>query len=56
MLEGYEGQGKNNLYDRITQEVHTNLGTIEALVYVFSGENVSELEEITFGDWKYHRI
>lgn len=55
VLEGYEGQGKNNLYDRITQEVHTDFGIIEALLYVFSDENVSELEAINFGDWKCHR-
>ena len=55
VLEGYEGQGKNNLYDRITQEVHTDFGTIEALVYVFHDENVSEFDAIKFGDWKCHR-
>ncbi|KAA9023952.1 gamma-glutamylcyclotransferase [Niallia endozanthoxylica] len=55
VLEGYEGEGMDNLYDRITQVVHTDFGTIEAYVYVYTSETIYELDEIRFGDWKCHR-
>ncbi|WP_175639331.1 gamma-glutamylcyclotransferase [Metabacillus schmidteae] len=54
-LEGYEGKGRNNLYERITQVVHTDFHTIEAYVYVYSSSNDTNHEEIKFGDWKCHR-
>lgn len=55
MLEGYKGEGKDNLYERITQVVHTDFDTIEAYVYVYSPANIYELDEIMFGDWKCNR-
>ena len=54
-LEGYHGLAKDNHYDRITQVVHTDFGTSEAYVYVYSPTRRSDLTEIKFGDWKCHR-
>ncbi|WP_216831771.1 gamma-glutamylcyclotransferase [Alkalihalobacterium elongatum] len=54
-LEGYAGEGKDNLYERITQVIYTDFETTEAFVYVFSNDNVCELDELEFGDWKCHR-
>lgn len=55
LLEGYEEYGKNNLYERITQTIHTDSGPVEAFVYLYLPARVTELEEIVFGDWKCHR-
>ena len=54
-LEGYEGDEKDNLYDRITQTIYTDTGTIQAYVYVFLPDQTANLEKISFGDWKCHR-
>jgi gamma-glutamylcyclotransferase (GGCT)/AIG2-like uncharacterized protein YtfP len=54
-LEGYQGVGKDNHYDRITQVVHSDFATSEAYVYVYSPPYRSDSTEIKFGDWKVHR-
>ncbi|WP_170843929.1 gamma-glutamylcyclotransferase [Mesobacillus persicus] len=55
LLEGYEEDGKNNLYERIIQTIHTDSGPVEAFVYLYLPAHVTELEEIVFGDWKCRR-
>lgn len=55
VLEGYEGKGKENLYERTTQVVHTDFDTIKAYVYVYSSSNATDLNEMKLGDWKCHR-
>jgi gamma-glutamylcyclotransferase (GGCT)/AIG2-like uncharacterized protein YtfP len=55
VLEGFQGVGKDNHYDRITQVVHTDFTTSEAYVYVYSPPHRNEFTEIRFGDWKCHR-
>ncbi|WP_413299801.1 gamma-glutamylcyclotransferase [Bacillus sp. 1P10SD] len=55
-LEGYEREGKNNLYERMTQVVHTDFDTAEAYVYTYpSSKRMGKSDKITFGDWKCHR-
>lgn len=53
-LEGYNGEGKNNEYDRRLQTIFTDFGQMEAFVYVYSPEQVNGLVRIELGDWKCH--
>lgn len=55
VFEGYEGKGKDNLYELTTQVVHTDFDKIKSYVYVYSSSNTTDLDEIKFGDWKCHR-
>lgn len=56
-LEGYHGPGKNNLYDRRIQKVHTDLGTYQAYVYLLpKAEQVKSMDEIKRGDWCVDRL
>ncbi|RAK17156.1 gamma-glutamylcyclotransferase (GGCT)/AIG2-like uncharacterized protein YtfP [Anoxybacillus vitaminiphilus] len=55
-LEGYEGEGMANEYDRIIQTVYTDSGTVQAYMYVYSPEKVTTLTEIKSGDWKCHKL
>lgn len=50
-LEGYSESGKNNLYERIIQTIHTDQGTHEAYVYIANKSNLLK-REIPNGDWK----
>ena len=55
-LEDYEGPGKNNLYDRNVQTIHTAGGTHQAFVYVLPiGSSVGEMVPIEGGDWCKYR-
>jgi len=53
-LEDYEGEGRDNLYDRVVQKIHTDFGLVDAHVYVFKPDQITDLEEIPFGDWRCH--
>ncbi|GAB7386973.1 gamma-glutamylcyclotransferase [Bacillaceae bacterium] len=53
-LEGYEGEGGDNEYERIRLTVHTDKGSWKAFAYVYSPERVQEEKRIDFGDWKCH--
>lgn len=52
-LEGYNGPGQINLYERITQTIFTDTGSEEAFLYVQT--NVKKQVEILFGDWKCYQ-
>lgn len=54
VLEGYEGPGRPNLYERVEQPVCTDKGEVQAYVYVFQNRNKSDLDFIQSGDWKCH--
>ncbi|WP_110111576.1 gamma-glutamylcyclotransferase family protein [Bacillus sp. CGMCC 1.16541] len=56
-LEGYEGEGSpNNEYERIAQDIQTDVSTIEAMVYVV-GEQSPLLEtQIPRGDWRIWNV
>jgi gamma-glutamylcyclotransferase (GGCT)/AIG2-like uncharacterized protein YtfP len=51
-LEGYEGEGMSNDYERMIQSIYTNSGSLEAYVYIYSPHKAEELTKITDGDWK----
>lgn len=54
-LEGFHGDGESNLYDRLSQEVKTDQGHFQALVYV-AGKLLSDLhKEINGGDWRVYQ-
>ncbi|MEQ6390724.1 gamma-glutamylcyclotransferase [Bacillaceae bacterium S4-13-58] len=56
-LEGFdEFNPEYNLYDRVEQEVFTDLGTFSAFVYIFNQEQVKGLRRIESGDWKVDRL
>lgn len=55
-LEGYIGDGhKNNLYDRVTQEVYTRNSSVQAFVYIYASSKIAELKGDSFSDWKRYR-
>ncbi|WP_026672093.1 gamma-glutamylcyclotransferase [Alkalihalobacterium bogoriense] len=55
-LEGYEGEGKTNLYERVSQTVYTDKGEVEALLYI-AGDPLIQCEtKIKLGDWKVYRF
>jgi gamma-glutamylcyclotransferase (GGCT)/AIG2-like uncharacterized protein YtfP/cation transport regulator ChaC len=53
VLEGYQPEGKDNLYERVTQSVYTDLGSLEAYIYV--SEKFCSIS-IPFGDWKIYQF
>ncbi len=56
-LEGYRDGGTDNDYDRITTEVWTDRGKVEALVYVADRGRADFLKSvIEGGDWKYEQM
>jgi gamma-glutamylcyclotransferase (GGCT)/AIG2-like uncharacterized protein YtfP len=56
VLEGYKGENKSNLYDRIIQSVFTGLIRYDN-VFVYIYKNTQEkMTQIPFGDWKCHRF
>ncbi|AIF43030.1 gamma-glutamylcyclotransferase [Virgibacillus sp. SK37] len=55
VLEGYIGEGKNNLYDRIEQTIFTDKASWLAYLYVMSIKSMEmRLSVIESGDWKRH--
>ncbi|WP_163539859.1 gamma-glutamylcyclotransferase family protein [Gracilibacillus sp. YIM 98692] len=50
-LEGYQGPGKSNHYDRMERTVYTDVRAVTAYVYIYDTEQVQGLQEITSGDW-----
>jgi len=56
MLEGYEGPGKDNLYDRVEVDVHTDTGIHRAFVYVMDADHPMLKKPIEHGDWKSYRL
>ncbi|WP_338785963.1 gamma-glutamylcyclotransferase [Metabacillus sp. FJAT-53654] len=55
VLEGYRGENKSNLYDRIIQSVFTDLIRYDN-VFVYIYKNTQEkMTHIPYGDWKCHR-
>jgi gamma-glutamylcyclotransferase (GGCT)/AIG2-like uncharacterized protein YtfP/cation transport regulator ChaC len=54
-LEGYQGPGKANEYDRLKQPVHTDQGRMEAYVYVYQSLE-SHMPEIEGGDWSVYTM
>jgi gamma-glutamylcyclotransferase (GGCT)/AIG2-like uncharacterized protein YtfP/cation transport regulator ChaC len=54
-LEGYRENGKNNLYERIQQTVHTDTGNHIAFLYVANKENLVK-KKIPSGDWKEYKL
>ncbi|MBU8918828.1 gamma-glutamylcyclotransferase [Bacillus sp. FJAT-29953] len=56
-LEGYEEQGRNNLYDRKKQSIYHDGGETEAFIYTVANHNKSMLQTpIPFGDWKVYQF
>ncbi|MBY0121451.1 gamma-glutamylcyclotransferase [Bacillus sp. S/N-304-OC-R1] len=53
-LEGYNGEGQNNLYDRAIQKIYTDHGDYEAYVYIMDTID-PDSNEISSGDWKVYR-
>ncbi|WP_442594045.1 gamma-glutamylcyclotransferase [Neobacillus sp. D3-1R] len=53
-LEDYQVGRKNNLYERVTQMIYTDLGTFEAYVYI--SEEVDHQHRIPYGDWKVYQF
>jgi gamma-glutamylcyclotransferase (GGCT)/AIG2-like uncharacterized protein YtfP len=51
ILEGYLGEGLNNHYDRIYQDVFMNDHTYSAIIYVYPTINTTSLIEIPDGKW-----
>ncbi|RXI97743.1 gamma-glutamylcyclotransferase [Anaerobacillus alkaliphilus] len=54
-LEGYTGNPKEDLYDRVIQTIHTDHGRFDAYVYIFDDTKAAHLNRIDFGDWKCHQ-
>lgn len=51
-LEDYHEFGKNNLYDRMEQVIHTGTGDFLAFVYVLpENKNTKNMKLIESGDW-----
>lgn len=54
-LEGYEVNGKNNLYDRIIIDVYNDKGeVIKAITYVSGHSFSGAVDKIAFGDWRLY--
>ncbi|WP_456275103.1 gamma-glutamylcyclotransferase [Bacillus sp. AK128] len=54
-LEDYIEGGTDNLYNRISQTIHTDTKTIQAFIYVANDIRLLQ-EPITHGDWKRYRL
>ncbi|MDQ6598744.1 gamma-glutamylcyclotransferase family protein [Bacillus salipaludis] len=51
-LEDYNGVGKDNLYNRVEQVIHTGTGDFLAFVYVLpESKNFKNMKLIESGDW-----
>ncbi|MED1469954.1 gamma-glutamylcyclotransferase family protein [Bacillus salipaludis] len=51
-LEDYYGVGKDNLYNRVEQVIHTGTGDFLAFVYVLPEyKNTKNMQLIESGDW-----
>lgn len=56
-LEGYEGPGKNNYYNRVVQSIQTNIENLQAFVYVLPDERLPlNMVTIESGDWCTYRL
>ncbi|PYZ95116.1 gamma-glutamylcyclotransferase [Salipaludibacillus keqinensis] len=56
VLEGYTPGRKDNLYERQEKQVETDIGIIDAWVYVLNAENDEHLvHHIPFQDWKVNQ-
>jgi len=55
-LEGYHGEGKDNLYRRVRRAVYTDRGPVEAFVYIWAKDEDVLGEQIDSGDWKWARL
>ena len=55
-LEGYNGEGEDNLYDRVVVPVETDTGFIYAYAYIFLKDQVQGLSAVEFGDWRVSRF
>jgi gamma-glutamylcyclotransferase (GGCT)/AIG2-like uncharacterized protein YtfP len=51
LLEGYLGEGLNNHYERIEQDVFTDKNIYSALIYVYPAISTNSLIEIPSGKW-----
>lgn len=54
-LEDYIPGRKENLYNRILQDIHTDTGVVQAFVYV-SNKDELLIAPILHGDWKLYRL
>jgi len=54
-LEGYRGEGKDNLYNRVLSTIYTKYGQFKAYVYIYALDRVEEMEKISTGDWKAYK-
>lgn len=55
-LEGYRGEGEENLFDRTTVTVMSDAGPIDALVYTFPSERTEGMPKVDHGDWRTARL
>ncbi|UGB28932.1 gamma-glutamylcyclotransferase [Metabacillus sp. B2-18] len=53
-LEGFEAEGVDNEYERITQTIFTDHHSEQAIVYSYLHKKVENLPIINCGDWKRH--
>ena len=54
-LEGYQMNGTNNLYERITLDVYNDKGeSIKAITYINGRSSFKATNKIAFGDWKVY--
>lgn len=54
-LEGYLGEDRDNLYNRVVLSVQTDRRVVYAYVYVCLDEQVEGLPEIKLGDWRVYQ-
>ncbi|MBM7662123.1 gamma-glutamylcyclotransferase (GGCT)/AIG2-like uncharacterized protein YtfP [Bacillus mesophilus] len=54
VLEGYEEGDVDNLYNRITQIIHTDTRSLDAFVYIANNSGLLQTP-IASGDWKLYR-
>ncbi|MCL6516980.1 gamma-glutamylcyclotransferase family protein [Alicyclobacillus sp.] len=55
-LEDYHGEGRDNLYNRRVMRVETEVGPLEAFVYVYADEDAARMmREVPNGDWGHRR-
>lgn len=53
ILEDFQVGRNNNLYDRVIQTIHTDVGSFQAYVYI--SEKVDD-DSIPYGDWKVYQL
>jgi gamma-glutamylcyclotransferase (GGCT)/AIG2-like uncharacterized protein YtfP/cation transport regulator ChaC len=54
-LEDYIPGRKDNLYDRVEQDIHTDIGSFNGFVYVSNRDDLLA-KQILHGDWKLYRF